>query len=75
MIKIYPIEEAKQGILKRKPIYQDSYSPATIARTEAVFGKGVMPHQAVMQILKSIDEDGDAAVRKWNAMLQDYFQD
>lgn len=69
MIKIYPLEEAKQGILKRKPIYQDSYSPATIARTEAVFGKGVLPHQAVMQILKSIDEDGDAAVQKWNATL------
>jgi histidinol dehydrogenase len=69
MIKIYPLSEAKQGILKRKPIYQDSYSPATIARTESVFGKGIMPHQAVMQILKSIDEDGDAAVQKWNATL------
>lgn len=68
-MKIYPLSEAKQGILKRKPIYQDSYSPATIARTESVFGEGVMPHQAVMQILKSIDEDGDAAVQKWNATL------
>ena len=72
MIKIYPLEEAKQGILKRKPIYQDSYSPATIARTESVFGQGVMPHQAVMQILKSIDEDGDKAVQKWNATLDGF---
>lgn len=69
MIKIYPLEEAKKDLLKRKPIYQDSYSPLTIARTEAVFGAGMMPHQAVMQIIKSIDEDGDAAVQKWNATL------
>ena len=72
MIKIYPLEEAKQGILKRKPIYQDSYSPATIARTESFFGEGVMPHQAVMQILKSIDEDGDKAIQKWNATLDGF---
>ena len=69
MIKIYPLEEAKKDLLKRKPIYQDNYSPLTIARTESVFGEGVMPHQAVMQIIKSIDEDGDAAVQKWNATL------
>ncbi|MBT7602233.1 MAG: histidinol dehydrogenase [Anaerolineae bacterium] len=69
MIKIYQLEEAKKDLLKRNPIYQDSYSPATLARTESVFGEGVMPHQAVMQILQSIDEDGDKAVQKWNATL------
>ena len=69
MIKIYPLEEAKKELLKRKPIYQDSYSPLTIARTESVFGEGVLPNQAVQIILKSIDKDGDKAVQKWNKVL------
>jgi len=72
MIKIYQLEEAKQILLKRKPIYQDSYSPITIARTEALFGKGVMPYQAVAQILKSIDKEGDQAVQKWSALIDKF---
>ena len=72
MIKIYKFEDAKKDLLKRKPIYQDSYSPATIERTESVFGEGVMPHQAVAQILKSIEQDGDKAVQKWSALLDGF---
>ena len=72
MIKIYQLEEAKKDLLKRKPIYQDSYSPATIARTEAVFGEGISPNEAVQIILKSINENGDSAVQKWNTTL-DFF--
>jgi histidinol dehydrogenase len=72
MIKIYPLEEAKKTILKRKPITQDSYSPRTIERTETLFGKGVTPPQAVAQILKSIETDGDAAIRKWSALIDGF---
>ncbi len=74
MIEIYSVEEAKKKILVRKPIYQDSYSPITIQRTEAIFGKGVMPHQAVAQILKLIDENGDEAIRKWSALIDNFEQ-
>ena len=74
MIKIYPLEEAKQTILKRKPLSQDSYSPLTIERTEALFDEGVTPPQAVAQILKSIDEDGDRAIRKWSALIDKFDQ-
>ena len=50
MIKIYPLSEAKEGILKRKPIYQDSYSPATIARTESVFGEAASGGDANFEV-------------------------
>lgn len=74
MIEIYSVEEAQRSLLVRKPIYQDKYSPLTIERTETLFGKGVRPDQAVAQILKSIDEDGDKAVRKWSALIDKFDQ-
>ena len=74
MIEIYSVEDAQRSLLARKPIYQDKYSPLTVERTEALFGKGVTPPQAVAQILKSINEDGDTAVRKWSALIDKFDQ-
>lgn len=72
MISIYTVEEAKGSILRRKPVRQDEFSPETIKRTEAIFGRGVTPSEAVGQIIRSIEEEGDKAVEQWSSTLDDY---
>ncbi len=74
MIKVYSVEEALSTILKRKPLHLDEFAPTIINRTEALFGEGVLPPQAVETILKSISEEGDRAVRHWSKTI-DKFED
>ncbi|MBE9523546.1 MAG: histidinol dehydrogenase [Chloroflexi bacterium] len=74
MIKMYSVEEANATILKRVPLHLDDFAPTTIKRVEAIFGAEVTPPQAVEKILKSIDNDGDIAVRYWSKTI-DNFED
>jgi histidinol dehydrogenase len=68
-MEIYSVEEALQSILQRKSLTRTEYSPITIQRTEDFFGKGITPPQAVEIILRSVEEEGDQAVRKWSQQL------
>jgi len=68
-MKIFTVEEAKKTILNRKALNRIDYSSLTIERTEAYFGKGVTPPQAVATILDSIEAEGDAALLKWSKLL------
>ncbi|MCI0397574.1 MAG: histidinol dehydrogenase [Chloroflexi bacterium] len=69
MFKIYDLETARRTILRRGVVGQEAYPPAVLARTEAVFGPGVPPPQAVARILASVREEGDAALRHWSELL------
>lgn len=71
-MKIYNIEEAKQTILKRKALHRMKYSPIIIQRTEELFGAGITPPQAVEIILKSVEDEGDQALREWSKKLDRY---
>jgi histidinol dehydrogenase len=71
-MKIYTVEEAQQTILERRALNRIDYSPVTIERTEEFFGKGMTPPQAVELILRSVEEEGDQAIRKWSALLDRY---
>lgn len=68
-MKIYTVAEAQKTILRRKALNRIEYSPLTIQRTEAFFGKGVTPPKAVETILDSIEADGDQALIKWSKTL------
>ena len=68
-MKIYNIEEAKQTILKRKALHRMEYSPLIIQRTEELFGVGITPPQAVEIILRSVEDEGDQALREWSKKL------
>lgn len=68
-MKIYTVEEAKQTILKRRALNRIEYSPIMLKRTEEYFGTGVTPPKAVEMILRSVEEQGDQAVREWSALL------
>ena len=69
MLSIYDVETARRTLLKRTPLNAMTFPPATLARTEALFGKGVTPPQAVSTILASIQSEADAALRRWSALL------
>ena len=68
-MKIYNSEEAKQTILKRKALHRMEYSPVIIQRTEELFGTGITPPQAVEIILRSVEDEGDQALREWSKKL------
>ena len=69
MLAIYDIETARKTILKRTPLNSVTYPPATLERTEQLFGKGITPPEAVTLILASIQLEGDAALRRWCRLL------
>lgn len=72
MIEFYSVQQAREGILKRRPLHRESYSPVTLARTEALFGEGVTPAQAVTTILHAVETEGDRALKNWSALLDDF---
>ncbi|MCH7588720.1 MAG: histidinol dehydrogenase [Chloroflexi bacterium] len=72
MIEIFTVEQAQQTILTRKPFGREDYAPKILERTAAIFGEGVSPQQAVKQIITTIENEGDPAVRKWSALLDGF---
>jgi histidinol dehydrogenase len=72
MIKILTVQEAQKTILERRSINRVEYSPVTLRQTADFFGPGVRPPQAVEKILSSVEKEGDAALRKWSALLDHY---
>mgnify|MGYP000238804507 CR=1 FL=1 len=69
MIKIYDLPTARKTILKRTPLQNMTFPEALLAGTERLFGAGVTPFEAVARILASVREEGDTALRRWSALL------
>ncbi len=69
MLKIYDVETAQNTILKRAALNQVGYPPKLVERVEKIFGTGVTPDGAVSQILESVQNEGDAALKKWSKLL------
>ncbi|MEW5872131.1 MAG: histidinol dehydrogenase [Chloroflexota bacterium] len=69
MLRIYDVKTAQRTILRRLPVRTDEYPETVLARTQELFGEGVTPVQAVVQILSSVRTEGDAALRRWTALL------
>lgn len=69
MLKLYDVDTARKTILRRASRYIAEYPPAISEGVEHLFGAGVSPAQAVTQIIASIREEGDAALRRWCEIL------
>ena len=69
MFKIYDLETARKTILKRVPLNQQPIPKGLQRGVEEIFGPGATPDQAVRQILRSIQEEGDRALKKWTRVL------
>lgn len=69
MMRIFDVPEARKSILKRTFLEDLTPSEAVQKRTEALFGPGVSPAQAVERILREVREAGDAAALAWTEKL------
>ena len=69
MLRIYTVEEAQQGLLKREAIHVTRFPSSVLESTERLFGPGVTPPLAVAQILDSVRVEGDSALRRWSKLL------
>jgi histidinol dehydrogenase len=69
MLKIYELEEALDGILRRPALDEIVVTERQQARTRAVFGEDLTPEQAVRRILKDVRARGDDAAIEWTHKL------
>ena len=69
MLRIFSLDDALNGILKRKPIDEFPISETMRKRTIATFGADIPPYEAVKRILKDVRERGDAALIEWTGKL------
>ncbi len=71
MLKIYDLDTAQKTILRRQPLNFQEVPEGVKRSVEKLFGKGISPYQAVTEILSSVREEGDAALRNWSRILDD----
>jgi len=69
MLKIFTVEEARSSLLRRDSLGSMRYPETILKRTESLFGSGVTPPMAVGQILESVRQEGDEALRSWSRLL------
>lgn len=69
MLTIHEFEQARTGILKRRPIDDFPVTDAMRRRTIETFGEDLPPDEVVRRILKDVRARGDAAVAEWTAKL------
>ena len=71
MITIFTdIDEARQGILRRRAFEDISVSPRVQQLSDALWGAGTTPAQAVERIIADVRVDGDAALRRYSQALE-----
>jgi histidinol dehydrogenase len=68
-MKIYTLEEAKNTLLKRRPIAMQDVSEKTLEGIKTIFGEALSPALAVERILADVRARGDEALVEWNTRL------
>ncbi|MGD0006071.1 MAG: histidinol dehydrogenase, partial [Anaerolineaceae bacterium] len=69
MLQIFDVAQARQGILKRKPLEEYSVPPAVAERLKTLFGTPITPAEAVARILGEVQREGDLALYRWELAL------
>lgn len=69
MLKLYTPAQARETILKRKPLDEVSVPPAVQESIARLFGQPLSPAAAVDRILQDVRQRGDAALRDWSQRL------
>lgn len=67
--KILDPQTAQKTILKRQPLDDYSAPPIMLERLASLFGEAISPEDAVKRILRSVREQGDAALIDWNQRI------
>lgn len=68
---IHGLENAAQVLTRLDPLDLSSLPASVVARTQEVFGEGVSPEQSVVRILRDVQSEGDAAVRRYARLLDE----
>ena len=68
MLKLYSVEEASGTILQRDWV-EPELPESLLLGMERIFGQRLTPETAVRQILASIRQNGDAALRDWTERI------
>ena len=66
---INDIEVAKSTLLKRQPAELQEVSDALKEQIKAIFGKELLPQQAVEQIMADVEAHGDTALRDYTKRI------
>jgi histidinol dehydrogenase len=69
MLRIFDVDAAREGILKRKDMDQTALPPAAAARLKELFGREISAAEAVAAIIAEIRREGDPALARWSAAL------
>ena len=69
LFKLYPANEARDGILKRAPVGDVKVTPSLAKGLERVFGEVLSLEDAVSRILNDVQQKGDAAVKDWTEKI------
>jgi histidinol dehydrogenase len=62
-------KEAAQVLTRVDPLDLSALPDSIVERTRQVFGDGVTPEQSVVRILEDVRREGDSAVRRYAALL------
>ena len=66
---IYGADRARETVLKRQALEETGASPELARSIERLFGESLTPDQVVERILSDVGREGDAAVRRYSALL------
>jgi histidinol dehydrogenase len=69
LFKIYSLEEARQTILKRRMIGEDTVPPAMEQSIARIFGEKLSPEGAVQRIIADVRRKGEEAVLDWTERI------
>lgn len=69
LFRLYDLETARDGILRRRPINDIEVTPDMQRRAEAIFGERLTPPQTVARIIADVRKRGDDALREWTERL------
>ena len=63
------MDNAEQALDRTDPLDMSALPDAVVARTREAFGPDVTPEQSVVNMLRDVRADGDAAVRRYSKLL------
>ena len=66
---VHGLAEAEGVLARFDPLDMDSLPESVLERTRQAFGQDTTPEQSVIKMLADVRREGDAAVRRYTALL------
>jgi histidinol dehydrogenase len=69
LLRIYGADEARRGLLARRPVGDVTLTPGLAAGIQRAFGEPLTPDAAVRRLVEDVRRRGDAALREWTQRI------